>query len=168
MGYRVDAAGNLIKVEDKYAGSRQRTGPNRGSLASLSSGTNEGPRSGNQQYTWRGGASPPSSGGGAAGGVSGRPGWRHAATGRPQAGGARTGAVQQRGPLDTLAAIVGLEGRTVNVPGLERPVPAIYPAVIAVIACVFGWRPGAAALLLCALYLHNEHVQMGRQGGEAR
>ncbi|CAB1119101.1 unnamed protein product [Ectocarpus sp. CCAP 1310/34] len=110
-------------------------------------------------------------GGGGGGGVQGRAGYGRVAslldppsTTEASGGGARgaaaggRGAGASTGPLDKLAEMIGVQGRTVTIPGAlgvqEQQVPFIYLMIAALVVLFGGWK--VAAVIVFAYVIINQ------------
>ncbi|CAM9344321.1 unnamed protein product, partial [Ectocarpus fasciculatus] len=106
--------------------------------------------------------------GGGGGGGQGRGGYGRVAslldppsTTEASGGGARGPAGASTGPLDKLAEMIGVQGRTVTIPGAlgiqEQQVPLIYLMIAALVVLFGGWK--VAALIVFAYVITNQRPQ---------
>ena len=121
------------------------------------------------------------SGSGGSGGSSGRSGGGggirtlHGGPGQAGAQGAQRGQPgqpgQQGSPLDSIAAMIGIQGRTVPIPavaaiGVEAcEVPLVHFVLVAVLSFFFGWRVIPVALFLFFMSKYSERPGANAGGG---
>ena len=73
---------------------------------------------------------------------------------------AGTGAGNSSNPLASLEKMIGVEGKTFNVPAImgnpSIDMPVIILFILAFLCILTNWRVGAGGLLLCYLYYTNQ------------
>lgn len=150
MGKRILPDGTIVDENDPRAKAQQRPAAPSGSGGS-------------------GGSSGRSGGGGGIrtlhGGGQGQAGAQGAQRGQPGQPG------QQGSPLDSIAAMIGIQGRTVPIPavaaiGVEAcEVPLVHFVLVAVLSFFFGWRVIPVALFLFFMSKYSERPGANAGGG---
>ena len=125
----IDANGNIVK---RKPNNQPRSNPRRnvGRIRTLGGNREEN----NNEGTWGSGSS-------TAQGFTARSGNENP---RGNGGGRRNG-----GFVASIERMLGITGRTVTIPGMDRPIRLIYLIFVALVGVVFGWK---AVLGIAALY----------------